>query len=346
SSLRIFAPPAGVYGAIEQAAPKAKDPSKLAHLYMERLGFAYGHEATWGTQQRQVFEELLKGAEVAVFSRTGRLYGLLDTDHPFAWLGGMSLAIKQLSGKAPQLVIANMQSNLPEQARMESAQRFLSREALSRYLHPAWLKGMMAHNFAGAREMSNWLAHLGGWQLTAPEVVDENLWQQAYEVYVRDQFRLGLVDWLRRVNPEALQAIAKSLLQAAERGAWNAPSTAFAELIALGEGRKPTNQPVPTIRLASQTLPAPSQPEAARRPARATRSARPNPPPSARSPRPNVDQLVSGIKLSEVTSSAPVSIPLPSLPLTVPLLGFTLFIAGVHRGLKRGEWRAVDGVRR
>ncbi|MCS7263833.1 MAG: cobaltochelatase subunit CobN [Armatimonadetes bacterium] len=333
SLLRIFAPPAGVYGAIEQAAPKAKDPQKLANLYIERVGFAYGQDKNWGTQQRQVFEDLLKGVEVSVFSRTGRLYGLLDTDHPFAWLGGMNLAVKQLSGKSPKLVIANMQSNLPEQAKMESAQKFMNREALSRYLNPEWLRGMMAHNFAGAKEMAGWLENLWGWQLTASEIVDENLWQQAYEVYVRDQFRLGIVDWLRQVNPEALESIAKRLLQAAEAGAWKATPSARLELIALLQGQNP-KEIEPTKQIALANLMPTKTAERASKQVRWTKFVKPSMPKPLKVTKSTVDKLVAGIKLSETPISVPSPTPSPNLPLGLPLLSLALFFIGVRKGFR------------
>lgn len=334
SLMRVFAPPAGVYGAIEQAAPKANDPQKLATLYIERVGFAYGQSGTWGTQQKEVFENLLKGVEVAVFSRTGRLYGLLDTDHPFAWLGGMNLAVKEISGKSPQLFIANMQSNLPEQAKMERAQKFLSRESLSRYLNPEWIKGMMAHNFAGAREMANWLENLWGWQLTAPEIVDESLWQQAYEVYVRDQFRLGIVDWLRQVNPEALQSIAKRLLQAAERGAWNASPSVVSELMALLQGKTPSEELVPTVQLVSAVPNRQVKMNSVRRPSELKKFVNPASSTVVRPSNHASAKFVAGIKLTEMPLNAPSSNPKPSLPFALPLFAFALFVFGIHKGLR------------
>ena len=64
----------------------------------------------WSKTNRQqgntvnVYAEQLKGTSAAVFSRS-LTRGLLDTDHPFEYLGGISLALQHLEGKAPQLYI-------------------------------------------------------------------------------------------------------------------------------------------------------------------------------------------------------------------------------------------------
>lgn len=337
SLMRIFAPPAGVYGAIEQAVPKATDPKKLATLYIERVGFAYGQSETWGTKQKEVFEDLLKGVEVSVFSRTGRLYGLLDTDHPFAWLGGMNLAVKQLSGKSPQLFIANMQSNLPEQAKMESAQKFLNREALSRYLNPDWIKGMMAHNFAGAREMAGWLENLWGWQLTSPEIIDENLWEQAYQIYVRDQFRLGIVNWLNQVNPEALKSIAKRFLQAAQQGVWNASPSAISELVALSQGQILPQKFVSKIQIALEKQNHQVKTDANRSPSKLTNFLKPSVPTFERPLNQTPDKFLTGIKLMETPLNSSGSKPKTNLPSTLPLFALILFALGIRKGLRLNQ---------
>lgn len=342
--LRIFAPPAGVYSSIEQAALSTTDTKKLAEVYIERVGFSYGQDANWGVQQKEVFEYLLRGTDVAVFSRTGRLYGLADTDHPFAWLGGLSLAVKHLAGKSPELIITNMQSNLPEQAQIESARKFLNREVLSRYLNPDWIKGMMGHGYSGAREMSNWLSNLWGWQLTAPETVDETIWRQAYEVYVRDQFNLDLPDWIQRVAPEVAKTIARRLSQAAAQGVLKISPAEYSVLLAMLEGRTikrevGTNTAretsvTPTLSAdLSLSLVNPDVAQAGLSENRGRKNFRPSP--ISVSPKRSTDGSIVGVKLQEINEGEMPSLPTPSMPLSLTLIGITLFAAGFRKGLLR-----------
>jgi cobaltochelatase CobN len=48
----------------------------------------------------------LKGTEGAILSRTSNLYGMLTTDDPFQYLGGIALAVRHLDGRAPELYIS------------------------------------------------------------------------------------------------------------------------------------------------------------------------------------------------------------------------------------------------
>ncbi len=48
-----------------------------------------------------LYAEQLRGTEGAVLSRSSNLYGMLTTDDPFQYLGGIGLAVRHLDGKAP-----------------------------------------------------------------------------------------------------------------------------------------------------------------------------------------------------------------------------------------------------
>jgi cobaltochelatase CobN len=92
---------------------KQEGDRKLAQLYLSRMQYAYGpDESTWGSLQGRdlkgqdgqgvnLYAEHLRGTEGAVLSRTSNLYGMLTTDDPFQYLGGIALAVRHLDGKAP-----------------------------------------------------------------------------------------------------------------------------------------------------------------------------------------------------------------------------------------------------
>ena len=47
------------------------------------------------------FAEQLKGVQAAVMARSSELNGVLSTDHPFEYLGGLALAVRHLDGASP-----------------------------------------------------------------------------------------------------------------------------------------------------------------------------------------------------------------------------------------------------
>jgi cobaltochelatase CobN len=88
----------------------------------------------------------------------------------------------------------------------------------SRVANPRWIASMMRHGYKGAFELSATVDYLFGYDATAG-VVEDWMYESVTRRYVgADEVR----DFLRRSNPWALRAIAERLLEASERGLWNA----------------------------------------------------------------------------------------------------------------------------
>jgi len=163
---RVFGTESGDYGTKLPDATLASDQweendGKLAELYLSRMSWAYGPDSTQWSQKAtdasgkvvNVYAEQLKGTSAAVFSRSSNLRGLLDMDHPFEYLGGISLAVQHLDGKAPQLYISNMRD--PKKAKLQTAERFLATELRAVYQHPNWVKEMQKEGYSGTLELLN-----------------------------------------------------------------------------------------------------------------------------------------------------------------------------------------------
>jgi len=68
--------------------------------------------------------------------------------------------------------------------------------------------------------------HIFGWDVTA-EVMDDKLYEQLAEKFVCDP---ELAHWLKENNPWALHSISERLLEAVQRGMWNASDEMQKEL--------------------------------------------------------------------------------------------------------------------
>jgi len=155
SMARIFSPPPDSYTpGLQNAIPASDtwdDTEKLAELYIERMGYVYG-EDTWGEHLTDLFTQNLDGVEVCVFSRSSNVYGVLDHPMVATYFGGLSLAVKSVSGNAPDMYINNLrEQNNP---RVETLSYFLNRELRTRYFNPRWIEGMMEHGYDGTRYMA------------------------------------------------------------------------------------------------------------------------------------------------------------------------------------------------
>jgi cobaltochelatase CobN len=236
---RIFSSESGRYGtgldeatlATDTWKGKAEGDRKLANLYLSRMQFAYGpDEADWGRAGERVnlYAEHLKGTQGAVLSRTSNLYGMLTTDDPFQYLGGLALAVRHLDGKAPELYISNLRGS--GGGRVEGAAGFLAKELATRNFHPGFVKGLMAEGYAGTLQVLDGINNFSGWQVVAREIVRDDQWQEFVEVYVRDKHGLGLRAWFERENPHALAQSIERMLEAARQGYWEADPAVVAEL--------------------------------------------------------------------------------------------------------------------
>ena len=69
--------------------------------------------------------------------------------------------------------------------------QFIASELRSRTLNPAWIAAQQKENYAGARTIAKMTDNLWGWQSVTPENVLPGQWQELYDVYQRDRYKLG-----------------------------------------------------------------------------------------------------------------------------------------------------------
>jgi cobaltochelatase CobN len=241
---RIFSSETGRYGtglddatlATDTWKGKAEGDRKLAQLYLARMQYAYGpDEADWGKtgdrlaggEALNLYAIHLKGSEGAVLSRTSNTYGMLTTDDPFQYLGGIGLAVRYLDGQPPQLYISNLRGS---RGRTEGAAQFLAKELATRNFHPGFIQGLMQEGYAGTLQVLDGMNNFWGWTAVAREVVRDDQWQEFVDVYVKDKHRLGLKQWFERHNPHALAQTIERMLEAARQEYWQADPKVVAEL--------------------------------------------------------------------------------------------------------------------
>jgi cobaltochelatase CobN len=232
--LRVFGNAPGEYGsglpdAVLAEADDKRDAT-LAQGFLQRLQYGYGANewgATLGTGHGNLFAEQLRGVQAAVLARSSNLHGMLSTDHPFEYLGGLSLAVRHLDGTSPALYVSDLRGQRP---RTSSAKNFLAAELRSRQLNPQWIQAMQQEGYAGTLQVLDTVNNLFGWQLTDPSMVRNEQWQAIHDTYVRDVRRLGVDEWFERANPTAQLQMISRMREAIERGHWKADARTRAEL--------------------------------------------------------------------------------------------------------------------
>lgn len=221
ASVRIFDEPPGQYNLnvsrIAQNSGSWEKETVLSNDYFQKMGHGYGN-GFWGENMEDVFRLTLSGTEKVVHSASSNLYGTLDNDDFFMYAGGLVQAIRHLDGKSPELMVADLQKLGNE--KMTPIARFMGMEFKNRPMNPEWIKGMMAEGYAGAHEMRDHLENLWGWQVTVPEAVGQEKWNETFETYVVDKNRLGLEAFFEKSSPSARQDMVARLLETVRKGHW------------------------------------------------------------------------------------------------------------------------------
>lgn len=209
---------------------RAVGEEKLAELYLERMQFAYGPDSErWGEKSTvNLYAEQLRGVQGAVLSRSSNLYGMLTTDDPFQYLGGLGLAVRHLDGQSPELYISNLRD--ADNPRSETAAGFLARDLRARYFHPGWIKSIQQEGYSGALEVLGTANNLWGWQVTAPETVRSDQWDEFKAVYVDDKLELGINKWFEQHHPQAQAQLIERLLEAARKEYWDTDAQTLQQL--------------------------------------------------------------------------------------------------------------------
>ncbi|PXF53513.1 MAG: magnesium chelatase [Deltaproteobacteria bacterium] len=223
SRIRIFTEKPGSYGTgvCEMTGNSGfwESDDEIVKVYENRVGYAFG-QGKWGEEAREIFRQNLKGVDVAVHSISSNIYGAMDNDDMFQYLGGLSLAVKKESGQVPDTLIT--MQRISDRVEVEDVARTIGRELRTRYLNPKWIEGMKEEKYAGAREMSNFVEYMWGWQVTVPSAIDKTKWEQTFDVYVEDKYGLEMKDFFNRENPWAYQSITARMLESIRKGYWNA----------------------------------------------------------------------------------------------------------------------------
>jgi cobaltochelatase CobN len=233
SAYRIFGDIPGTYGTgvnrVVERSGSWENRSEVAAVYMQRMGHAYGLMAQ-GDPQHALFKQRLNTVGNTYLGRSSNLYGLLDNNDSFDYLGGLSLAVETVRGSVPNNYILSHESNT--ELSVEPLSVALLTELRGRFLNPQWLQPLMKEGYAGARTMgSEFFEYLWGWQVTNPEVVKSWVWNDVKSVYIDDRHNIGLDKFLDQDhNVHVKSNMLAVMITAAQKGFWDADQATLKQL--------------------------------------------------------------------------------------------------------------------
>ncbi len=223
AGVRIFDEPPGTFNLntskIAEASGTWDSDRALGDDYLRKMGHGFGN-GFWGEPMEDVFRLALSGTEKVVHSSSTMLYGALDNDDFYMYMGGLASAVRNLDGASPELVVTNTRD--PANPKMSSIDELIGSEFRSRYVNPTWIEGMKNEGYAGAGAMRELFEYLWGWDATVTETIDDAMWQETFDVYVRDKHGLDLPQFFDEKSPFAFQDIVARMLETTRKGYWQA----------------------------------------------------------------------------------------------------------------------------
>ncbi len=224
---RIFGSKPGAYGSGILALLESREwdnDDDLAAVYTAWGGYSYGR-AAMGAPAAEAMGRRFSLIEVAVKNQDNREHDIFDSDDYLQDHGGMIATIRSLrGGEEPKAWFGD--SADPANPKVRSLAEEAARVVRTRVLNPKWIGAMCRHGYKGAFEMAATVDYLFGYDATA-HVVEDWMYERVTDAYVGDPAVRKLFE---QSNPWALRSIAERLLEAKERGLWEASAEALATL--------------------------------------------------------------------------------------------------------------------
>jgi cobaltochelatase CobN len=223
---RVFSNAPGGYGTgvidgIERSG-NYEHSKPITEEYLARTGAVYTAGVEWGKAVPKLYEQQLKSTDAVALSRSSNVVSALTLDHYFEYLGGMTMAIRDTTGKSPETYVSDVRDGA--RASMLTAQQALRSDMRTKYWNPKWIAAQQQEGFSGAAEIAETTKNLFGWQVTKPEAIGGDVWDTVEQIYVEDSLRLGIREWFDQKNPYAFQSTTAVLLESARKGYWKPSS--------------------------------------------------------------------------------------------------------------------------
>jgi cobaltochelatase CobN len=235
STQRVFGGINGMYGTNIQgmisSGDKWENEQEIADTYIHNMGAVYGGDKNWGQFQQGLLKAVLHNTDVIIQPRQNNTWGALSLDHVYEFMGGMNLAIRHVTGKDPEAYFSDYRNR--NNYRMQELKEAIGVEARTTVFNPTYIKEVMKGSASSAAQIKEVISNMYGWNVTKPNVIDNEMWDQMYDIYVKDSYNLQTTDFMKKENPAALQEITAIMLETIRKGMWKASDEQIRELVNL-----------------------------------------------------------------------------------------------------------------
>jgi cobaltochelatase CobN len=235
SSQRIFGGINGMYGTgiqeMVKSGDKWEDEKEIAETYIKNMGAVYSNNENWGEYYSGLLHAVLHNTNVVVQPRQSNTWGALSLDHVFEFMGGINLAVRNVTGKDPDAYFADYRNR--NNMKMQELKEAIGVEARTTVFNPAYIKEVMKGKASSASQITEIVTNTYAWNVMKPDVVDNEMWNQIYNIYIKDYYGLEIQNFFKTENPFALQEITAVMMETARKGMWTATEQQLVEVAQL-----------------------------------------------------------------------------------------------------------------
>jgi len=213
--LRTFGPSDSEYGTIMPSLIESsqwESEDDLADEYIFGMKHLYGKNIS-GKDAKKIFEYHASNVEIVSQVRDFTDFEITDLDHYYEFSGGLSTAVKKISGKRPYMLISD---TTKETIKTEDIADAIERGIRTRTVNPRWIDEMLKHGYDGALNIEDRVEYVLGLAATTNKVANW-IWDEiADRIIFDDRIRKKMEE----SNPWAMEDIIEHLLEAERRKYW------------------------------------------------------------------------------------------------------------------------------
>lgn len=235
STMRVFGPLNSGYStgmiAYTDNSGSWDDQNELVNGYLNNMGAIYGDDDNWGAFHKDLFASALTETDIIIQPRQSNTWGPISLDHVFEFTGAMSMAVKNITGKEPDALMADYRNR--NNKRMQNLKEAVAVESRATILNPTFVEERMKGDATTAQMFGKIFRNIYGWQVMRPSSMDRELYNDLYKMYILDEHQLGIHDYFDNVNSATFQTMTSVMLESVRKGYWQATEEQLQQVVSV-----------------------------------------------------------------------------------------------------------------
>ncbi len=159
------------------------------------------------------------------------MWGPLSLDHVYEFMGGLSVAVEHVTGEDPTAYFNDYRNS--SRAKVQPLKEAIGVETASTLFNPKFISEMTKGSASSMASFAEAFNNTYGWNAMKPSAIDDYIWDEYYEVYIKDKHNLNLKKSFEQKNPYALQDMTAIMLETARKGMWDATDAQLKDIAEL-----------------------------------------------------------------------------------------------------------------